>query len=131
MTRVAGFLTVFLLTACMGDIPMSPTQQWDGLDFRLETRPPYITQGMMEFLVIANRPGRKPASGMIIDLRVGPTGRWVQAIEDGNVGVYRRAIKVNDPKTDIMYVHIRRKDKDKNEDKEGLLEFPLDYGIKK
>ena len=125
MTRFVGICVVFLLSACMGEIPRSPTQEWDGLEFRLETRPPNISAGMMEFHVIANRPGRKPASRLVIDLRVGPMGRWVQAIEDGNVGVYRRAIKINDPKTDIMYVHIR------NKDKEGLLQFPLDFGIKK
>ena len=125
MIRVAIFMIAFLLMSCMGEVPTSPTQQWDGLDFRLETRPPFITPGMMEFLVVVNKPGRKPASGMIIDLRVGPTGRWAQAIEDGNVGVYRRAVKVNNPETDVMYVHIRHKDK------EGLLEFPLSYGVEK
>ena len=126
MKKLFFFISVLLLSACMGEIPSSPVQQWEGLDFRIETRPPFISQGMMEFLVVANRPGRKPASSLLVELRVGPTGRWAQAIEDGNVGVYRRAMKVNDPYTDILYVHVRNK-----ENKEGLLEFPLSYGVEK
>jgi hypothetical protein len=126
MIRGISLLLVFLLFSCMGEVPSSPVKEWEGMEFRLETRPPYITRGMMEFLVIANRPGRKPASDLLIELRVGPTGRWVQAIEDGNVGVYRRAMRINDPATDVMYMHIQNK-----KNKEGLLEFPLSYGIEK
>ena len=125
MKKVIVLFIAILLSACVGEIPSSPVQQWEGLEFRLETRPPHISPGMIEFLVIANRPGRKPASNLLVNLRVGPTGKWVQAIEDGNVGVYRRAMRINDPSKDIMYLHIQNKDK-----KEGLLEFPLAYGIK-
>lgn len=126
MNKAVGILVLLLLSACMGEIPSSPVQEWEGLEFRIETRPPFISPGMTEFLVVANRPGRKPASALLVELRVGPTGRWVQAIEDGNVGVYRRAMRVGNPETEILYVHLRNKEK-----KEGLLEFPLSYGVKK
>lgn len=117
-------LSLILFSSCGGEAPTSPFQNWEELSFRLETRPMYMEKGMMEFLVIANRPGRKPAYDLLIELRMGPTGPWVQAIEDGRVGVYRRAVRVTDPKTDILYVHILR------DGKEGLLEFPLAWGIK-
>jgi len=113
------------IISCSGNAPESPVQNWEDLSFRIETRPDFISKGMMEFLVIANRAHKKPASGMIISLRMGETGKWIQAIEDGNVGVYRRAVRVNDPATDVLYVHIERKEQ------EGILKFPLNYGIEK
>ena len=124
MKKFCVFLFVFLLVGCVGEIPHSPILEWEEKSFRIETRPPFIEAGMMEFLVIVNLPRRKPASGLLISLRVGPTGKWVQAIEDGNVGVYRRAMRVGDPKTDILYVHVSDKEK------ETVLEFPLSYGVK-
>lgn len=112
---------VVLISGCTSDVPSSPKQTWDGLDVWIETRPPVIRPGMMEFLVLANRDKRKPAFDLYVNLRMGPTGTWVQAIQDGHVGVYRRAMRVTDPETDILHVYIRR------DGKETLLQFPLNY----
>lgn len=125
MKKIFVYIFIILsLSACVGEIPTSEVKQWEDLTFRVETRPAFIERGMMEFLIIANRPGRKPAFNLLVYLRVGPTGEWVQAIEDGHVGVYRRALRVRDPAKDVLYVHIKR------DDKEGVIEFPLAYGIK-
>ncbi len=118
-------LTLALLTACAGEVVTSPTQQWKDMSFRIETRPPTIKPGMIEFLVIANRGERKRAHDLLVSLRIGEQGRWTQAIQDGAVGVYRRALRVNDPASDVLNVYIRYKNE------ETILKFPLDFGLPK
>ncbi len=120
------WLSVLVLIAvvgygCSADIPLSPPQSWKNYQFRIETRPPVVTTGMNEFLVVANKDGRKPAHDVLVSLRVGETGRWIQAIQDGHVGVYRRALRVIDPKSDVLYVHVAQGKE------EAVLEFPLNY----
>jgi len=116
-------LSMVLLAACGGEVVTSPTQQWKDMSFRIETRPPTIKPGMIEFLVIANRGERKRAHDLLVSLRIGEQGRWTQAIQDGAVGVYRRALRVNDPANDVLNVYIRHKDE------ETILKFPLDFGL--
>ncbi|MDH5544334.1 MAG: hypothetical protein OEZ43_02010 [Gammaproteobacteria bacterium] len=117
-------LFVALMVSCVGEIPKSPVLEWKDMTFRVETRPPFIEKGMMEFLIIVNLPRRKPASGLLVNLRIEQAGKWVQAIEDGNVGVYRRAMRVRDPKTDTLYVKAEIKGE------ETILAFPLAYGAR-
>lgn len=112
---------IVLISGCSSEVPSSPKQNWEGLDIWIESRPPVIRPGMMEFLVLANRDKRKPAFDLYVNLRMGPTGKWVQAIQDGHVGVYRRAMRVSDPATEILHVYIRR------DGKETVLQFPLNY----
>jgi hypothetical protein len=113
-------MVLLLLTACPGGAVISPPQEWEGMNFRVETRPPVIEPGMVEFLVMGDR-DRKRAHDLIVNIRIGAAGRWTQSIQDGHVGVYRRALRVSDPRTDELQVHIRY------EDKETVLVFPLDF----
>lgn len=121
--RLLLVFVIFAVNGCTGEVPTSPVQSWNELDFRIETRPPHIKPGMMEFLVIANREKRKPAFDLLVNLRIGDTGKWIQAIEDGHVGVYRRAVRVNDPATDVLHVYVRKGQE------ETVLKFPLNYAL--
>ena len=109
------------LTACEGTTPQMPAQSWKGIRVEIETRPPQLGVGMNEFLVIASRgQGRGvPAHDLIISLAVNNTERWEQAIQDGFVGVYRRAMRIADPAHDVLLVRIE------HGGDSGILRFPL------
>lgn len=114
-------LCAFLVGGCESeDVPTSPPQTWNGYTIVIESRPPQVTAGMNEFLVIANLE-KKPAHDLVVSLRIGEEGRWTQAIQDGHVGVYRRAIGVRDPSKDVLSVHLRRGSE------ETVMNFPLQY----
>jgi len=123
MERLLSVLALIAVIGygCSGDVPLSPPQSWKNYQFSIETRPPMVTTGMNEFLVIANKDGRNPAHDVLVSLRVGETGRWVQAIQDGHVGVYRRALRVVDPINDVLHVHVSQGKED------AVLKFPLNY----
>jgi len=117
---------VFLLAACSSDeVPVWPSQTWKGVQVAIESRPTHITAGMTEFLVLANVGSGGPAHDLMVSLRIGDEGRWIQAIQDGHVGVYRRALVVTDPKTDVLAVYLRKGSE------ETVLHFPLSYSEKK
>ena len=110
----------FLVGACSSeDVPVSPPQTWKGINVTMESRPPHITAGMTEFLVVADAGRSGPAHDLLVSLRIGDEGRWIQAIQDGHVGVYRRALEVIDPKTDVLAVYLR------HGSDETVLRFPL------
>jgi len=121
------FIMMFagLLSACSDEqsVILGP-QQWQDLGFRVETRPSPLRVGMNEFIVIASREEYKPGVGLVVMLRVGDSGKWRQAIQDGFTGVYRRAVQVDDPATQSLSVHVRRAKSD-NKDDETMLSFPL------
>jgi len=121
------FLIVVLagvLSACADEraVVLGP-QQWEDLGIKVETRPSPLRVGMNEFIVIASRDEYKPGVGLIVMLRVNERDEWRQAIQDGFTGVYRRAVRVDDPQTQSLSVHISRS-KGKAEDETTLL-FPL------
>jgi hypothetical protein len=119
------FVLAGFLSACSDEqaVILGP-QQWQDLGIRVETRPSPLRVGMNEFIVIASRDEYKPGVGLVVQLRVGENGKWRQAIQDGFTGVYRRAVQVDDPATQTLFVHLRRsKSDDKNDD--TVLAFPL------
>ncbi len=63
----------------------------------------------------------KPGVGLVVMMRVGKNEKWRQGIQDGFTGVYRRAVKVDDPATQSLTVHVRRS---KGEEETTLI-FPL------
>ncbi len=117
-------LSLFLVfSGCApSDVQVYPSQNWEDIKITMETRPSRVEKGMNEFLIIATRPPRRPASDLIVSLRINDTGKWHQGIQDGHVGVYRRATIVKDPLNDILTVKIEY------DNREGLLNFPLDPG---
>lgn len=126
MKKIILALLILILAGCGGDIPTTPPQKWGEYSFRLESRPPVVVKGMNEFLLIGNYGERKRAVDLIVSFRVGPTGKWNQAIQDGHTGVYRRAMKVINPDSDVLYVHVKKKNEEK-EIEEKVFQFPLNY----
>ena len=123
---------VLMMSSCTTEIPTTPVEKWDEYTFRLEARPPIIEKGMMEFLTISDFEGNIRGWDLVVYYRMGPTGQWVQAIQDGHTGVYRRAMKVSDPETDVLYVHVKKNQtlkekKEKAKRKETVIQFPLNY----
>ena len=119
--KIIVLVLLSLLLACTTEIPTTPEQKWGEYTFRLEARPPIITKGMIELLLISNFKEKLRGWDLVVYYRIGPTGKWVQAIQDGHTGVYRRAMRINDPETDVLYVHVKKKDK------EVVFEYPLNY----
>ncbi len=124
--KITALLVVLLLTACADDAAMRlGPQQWQDLEFVVETRPSPIRVGMNEFIVIASREVYKPGVGLVVTLRVGDKQKWRQAIPDGFTGVYRRALRVDDPQGQSLVVHVRRTESGKDGVDETELYFPL------
>lgn len=121
-TRLQNYCALVLLSgliaACGDPIPTLPPKSWADITVVVETRPPVLQSGMNEFIVIASRSDRRSAHDLIVELRINE-GRWRQAIQDGHVGAYRRAMRVDDPQNDVLFVKIE------DDNREGVLRFPL------
>jgi hypothetical protein len=61
----------------------------------------------------------RPASDLIVSLRTDDQDAWKQAIQDGQIGVYRRAVDVEPGTRSVLQVQIKRSGE------EGVLRFPL------
>lgn len=106
-----------LITACNEPVPRL-SQSWADINLIVETRPPRLQLGMNEFIVIASRTQGGAAHDLIVSLRINDS-RWHQAIQDGHVGAYRRALMVGNLENDVLYVKIE------DDSREGVLRFPL------
>lgn len=123
ISSLLGSMLLLVLSGCGNEqaVILGP-QYWEDLGFKVETRPSPPRVGMNEFIVIASRDEYKPGVGLVVMLRVNKNDKWRQAIQDGFTGVYRRAVRVDDPATQFLYVHVRRS---KDEKDETVLVFPL------
>jgi len=120
--RLVLILLMGLLLACTGEGVVSyGPRQWDDTQFLVETRPSPVQAGMNEFIVIATRERGRPGVGYVVSLRIGESDEWRQATQDGFTGVYRRAVRVVDPKTDVLQVQVRKS----KSDAKSVLYFPL------
>ncbi|MEE8379299.1 MAG: hypothetical protein V3R49_02875 [Gammaproteobacteria bacterium] len=121
-------LIILALSGCADEkaIRLGP-QQWQDLEFFVETRPSPVRTGMNEFIVIASRDVYKPGVGLIVTMRVDKKIEPRQAIQDGFTGVYRRAVMVRNPQIDVLAVHVRwdKKNQSEGKEKETTLYFPL------
>lgn len=114
------FSCLFLLYGCgQESIAPYPPQMWEDITIEVETRPARVEEGMIEFLIIATRQPRRPAHNLLVFISIDDTGAWTQAIQDGHMGVYRRALPITDPANNVLNVRIRY------DDRERTLEFPL------
>jgi len=86
----------------------------------VETRPPVPRVGMNEFLVLVDRAHHGFSTDLIVQVRTESSGDWKQAMPDGALGVYRRALRVDHPAQEHLFVRIRRTD-----GAEGQLVFAL------
>jgi hypothetical protein len=113
--------TVMLAAACGKEEPVAqiPSQHWKEYTVDLQSRPTPVMKGMNEFIVIISRDKGKPAHDFIVSLRVNDTDPWKQMIQDGYMGVYRRAVAVQDPASQELNIQLQQGDD------MGYLRFPL------
>jgi len=117
--KLVTVLLLGILAACGDATKELPPQQWQGMEVRVEPRPSALNEGTSEFLVMVTDNRGKPAYNLVVSLRTSDQDPWVQAIEDGQVGVYRRGIKVDPGASAVLQVQLRRNEA------EGVLRFPL------
>jgi hypothetical protein len=110
------------LAACNDGAAASsiPPQHWKQMVVRIETHPSPPLAGMSEVVVIITGPHGRPAGDLIVSLRGTESAPWVQAIEDGYIGVYRRAVDIGENKKGVIQVQIRQGAEQK------VLLFPID-----
>lgn len=112
----SALLLLLMLAGCSdeGAVWSPPLQQWQDMIIRIETRPSMPKPGMNEFLVIANRQQRGFSSDLIVNVRT-EHSEWKQAIPDGALGVFRRALPVKNLADDHLYVRLARSNGDRGE----------------
>jgi len=110
MMRWLLFLGVMLLSGCSGEneqIWSPQPQSWQDVTIRIETRPAPIRQGMNEFILIANHQQRGFVNDLLVEVHT-EQGSWKQAMPDGALGVFRRALPVHDIRHDHLFVRLSR-----------------------
>lgn len=115
-----ALLLLGILSACGGDKAADAVpQHWHGMEVRVESRPSPPHVGMNEFLIIVTGEHGKPDSDLIVSLRTSDQDAWNQSMQDGLVGVYRRAARVDLGSRSVLQVQIRK------DGEESVLQFPL------
>ena len=121
MNKIILFCLIGLLAACHPDARRIsiPVQHWKGMDVRIETHPNPPLAGMSDVVVIVTGLRGKPISNLTVSLRGDDSMPWVQAIQDGFIGVYRRAIDLGDKDQAVVRVRIQQGEV------ETVLNFPI------
>ena len=89
------------------------------MDVRIETHPNPPLAGMSEIVVIVTGLHGKPIQDLTVSLRGNVSMPWVQAIQDGYIGVYRRGVDIGDGETTVVQVKIQQGGE------QNILLFPL------
>jgi len=89
------------------------------MEIRIETRPSPPRSGLVEILAIVTGPHGAPVHDLIISMRTADGDPWVQAIQDGHLGVYRRAAKIGIGERSVLQLQIQLGME------QDLLRFPL------
>ncbi len=127
ISRLLSSVLVLVLAACSGGLGGTlPPQKWGDQVVQVEVRPSVPRQGMNEFLVVVSDERRRPVSDLIVSLRADDAQKWRQAIQDGRTGVYRRAIRVDDPANQTLQVHLKRRSGE-----EVVLYFPIAAAVER
>lgn len=122
--KVIFILLLFsIVSACgRGSAYLLPPQTWNDTEFMVEIRPGAPKKGMNEFVVLSTQTDGVPGYNYIITIKTNLNEKASQMIQDGHSGVYRRAIEVKDPATEVLIVQIAHK---KEENLKTELQFPL------
>ena len=113
-------LSLLGLVACNDTVEPSPIpmQHWKEMNVQIETHPNPPLEGMSEVVVIVTSHG-KPVHDLIISLRADDSAPWVQTIQDGYIGLYRRGVSVGFNEKAVLQVRLQRGQEKK------ILFFPL------
>jgi hypothetical protein len=114
-------LLVAGLTACNdeNEPPPIPLQHWKEMDVRIETHPNPPLAGMSEIVVIVTGVRGRPVHDLIVSLRADDSAPWVQTIQDGYIGVYRRGVSVGFGESAVLQVRLQ------HGEEQQVLFFPL------
>ena len=110
MKKIILLCLIGLLAACHSDDARIaiPVQHWKGMDVRIETHPNPPLPGMSDVVVIVTGMRGRPISDLTVSLRGSDSMPWVQAIQDGFIGVYRRAIDLEGKDLAVVSVRIQQ-----------------------
>lgn len=112
------------LTACAEGSPELPPQYWRDVKIDVLTRPNPVRIGLNEFLVVVTRPDDQPAHDFIVSLRTKEDAGWLQAIQDGFTGIYRRSLRIEDSNSPSLWVRLEGV-RGRSGYGETVLKFPL------
>jgi hypothetical protein len=94
-------------------------RHWQNIDVQIETRPSPPVDGVNEVWVLLTDSKGNPAWDDLVFIRSSDKDPWKQAIQDGRVGVYRRAILLDAQQHTDLQVQI------KHNGQQGLLTFSM------
>jgi hypothetical protein len=94
-------------------------RRWGQYEVAVETRPSPPREGHNEVVVIISGEHHRPVYDALVSLRTQASAPWVQAIEDGHVGVYRRAVNFGHGANATLQVQLQRGDE------QMVLDFPV------
>lgn len=123
--RAAALTLVVLsaagIVACGASQESAPlgTARWGQYAVAVETRPWPPREGNNEVVVIISGERHQPVYDAVVSIRAQAGAAWVQAIEDGHVGVYRRAVNFGHGGDTTLEVQLRRGDE------QAVLAFPV------
>lgn len=96
-----------------------PAQRWRDMNVRIEPHPNPPVAGISDMVVIITGPRGIPVHDLIVSLRGNESIPWVQAIQDGYVGVYRRAVDLGSTSPALLHVRLQ------HGNEQTILEFGL------
>ncbi len=103
-----------------GDSYVVGAGKWQDFDVTVESRPAPPRPGKNEVVVIVTGARKQPIFDARVSVRAQDAADWVQAIEDGHVGVYRRAVDFGHADRASIEVHLQRGSE------EAVLVFPVE-----
>ncbi|MBL1292935.1 MAG: hypothetical protein COB61_003590 [Thiotrichales bacterium] len=105
---IAILLLSLSMVACSkGDRARVPAQLWNDIIFKIETHPYPVKVGFNEIWLKSTKKKGTPASSLIVWLRSNESAEWVQSVQDGHIGVFRRAVKIEEG-DEYLYVKLKR-----------------------
>jgi hypothetical protein len=93
--------------------------RWGEYDVSVESRPAPPRRGNNEVVVIITGERHQPVYDALVAVRAQSEAAWTQAIEDGHVGVYRRAVNFGHGDRAVIQVQLKR----------GAQESELDFPV--
>lgn len=120
--KIIPVLLILLFGCSAGEPYLLGPQMHNDVEILVEIRPGTPKVGMNEFLVMATQKNRLAASKYVVSIKLQSDDEWAQAIQDGATGVYRRAIRVNDPGSDVLMVQVASK---AGNQPAAVMRFPL------
>lgn len=124
MNKILTILLCLLATglaACNDENKPQPiaSQHWRDNVVRIETHPYPPLAGMSEIVVIVTGPHGRANGDLVVSLRGSESEPWIQAIQDGFMGVYRRGIDIGEGDSAVVQVKLQKGAEQK------ILVFPL------